>query len=140
MFIDDNLDPYRPVNSGGPERHPHDPLISEIDDASYNSNAQLGYHRTGVTNRTAGTWSNGIPDRSRRIVISEDYLHAGSSLSARQLSINNNSRTSSRCKVIKWPILITLLPVTIPIKTIYWLIQELSIRDNSQDQNLEKLE
>ena len=92
MFIDDNLDPYRPVNAGGPERHPHDPLISEIDDASANSNAQLGYHRTGVTNRTAGTWSNGIPDRSRRIVISEDYLHAGSSLSARQLSINNNSK------------------------------------------------
>ena len=92
MFIDDNLDPYRPVNSGGPERHPHDPLISEIDDASQNSNAQLGYHRTGVTNRTAGTWSNGIPDRSRRIVISEDYLHAGSSLSAKQLSINNNSK------------------------------------------------
>jgi hypothetical protein len=94
MFIDDNLDPYRPDYAGGPERHPHDPLISEIDDANQNSNAQLGYHRTGVTNRTAGAWSNGTPDRSRRIVINEDYLHSGSSLSARQLSINNNSKLS----------------------------------------------
>ncbi|MBT3546084.1 MAG: T9SS type A sorting domain-containing protein, partial [Flavobacterium sp.] len=73
-------------------RHPHDPLISEIDDASENSNAQLGYHRTGVTNRTAGAWSNGTPDRSRRVVISEDYLHNNSSLSARQLTVDSNSK------------------------------------------------
>jgi len=92
VFIDDNLNPYRDLSLGGPERHPHDPLISEIDDASENSNAQLGYHRTGVTNRTAGAWSNGTPDRSRRVVISEDYLHNNSSLSARQLTVDSNSK------------------------------------------------
>ncbi len=94
VFIDDTLNPYRDLSLGGPERHPHDPLISEIDDASQNSNIQLGYHRTGVTNRTAGAWSNGTPDRARRIVISEDYLHNSSSLSARQLIVNNNSKLS----------------------------------------------
>ena len=94
VFIDDTLNPYRDLSLGGPERHPHDPLISEIDDASQNSNIQLGYHRTGVTNRTAGAWSNGTPDRARRIVISEDYLHNSSSLSARQLTVNNNSKLS----------------------------------------------
>ena len=89
-FIDDNLNPY----SGGPDRHPHDPLISEIDDASQNSNIQLGYHTTGETVRTGGAWSSGIPDRSRRVRINEDYNHIGSSLSARQLTVNNNSKLS----------------------------------------------
>ena len=28
-FVDDSLDPYRDLASGGPERHPHDPLLSE---------------------------------------------------------------------------------------------------------------
>jgi hypothetical protein len=100
VFIDDTLNPYRDLSLGGPERHPHDPLISEIDDASENSNAQLGYHRTGVTNRTAGAWSNGTPDRARRIVISEDYLHNSSSLSTRQLTVNNNSKLSINNNVL----------------------------------------
>ena len=49
VFIDDNLDPYRPGADGGAERHPHDPLMSEILNASENSNMQLGYHRSGET-------------------------------------------------------------------------------------------
>ncbi|MDB4226378.1 T9SS type A sorting domain-containing protein, partial [Flavobacteriaceae bacterium] len=100
VFIDDNLNPYRDDAVGGAERHPHDPLISEIDDASENSNAQLGYHRTGVTNRTAGAWSNGTPDRSRRVVISEDYLHNNSSLSARQLTVDSNSKLTIQDKLL----------------------------------------
>ena len=75
VFIDDNLDPYRPDTVGGAERHPHDPLMSEILNASENSNMQLGYHRSGETVRIAGAWNNGIPDRSRRVIINEDYLH-----------------------------------------------------------------
>ena len=100
VFIDDNLDPYRDAVSGGPERHPHDPLISEIDNAIENSNTQLGYHRIGITRRIDGNWSNGTPDRARRIVISEDYLHNSSSLSARQLIVNNNSKLSINNNVL----------------------------------------
>ena len=92
VFIDDNLDPYRPDADGGAERHPHDPLMSEILSASENSNMQLGYHRTGETFRIGGAWNNGTPDRSRRVVISEDYLHNNSSLSARQLTVDSNSK------------------------------------------------
>jgi len=92
-FIDDSLNPYRDAASGGPERHPHDPLISEIGDATnQNSNAQIGYHRTGETTRIAGAWNNGTPDKSRRIIINQDYLHSGSILSARELTLGNNSK------------------------------------------------
>ena len=96
VFIDDNLDPYRDAVSGGPERHPHDPLISEIDNAIENSNSQLGYHRIGITRRIDGNWSNGIPDSARRVVISEDYHHDANSLEAKakKLTINNNSKFS----------------------------------------------
>jgi len=92
VFIDDNLNPYRDDAVGGAERHPHDPLMSEILSASENSNMQLGYHRTGETFRIGGAWNNGTPDRSRRVVISEDYLHNNSSLSARQLTVDSNSK------------------------------------------------
>ena len=84
VFIDDSLNPYRDAASGGPERHPHDPLISEIGaPTNQNSNAQIGYHRTGETTIIAGAWNNGTPDKSRRIIINQDYLHSGSILSAR---------------------------------------------------------
>ena len=93
VFIDDSLNPYRDAASGGPERHPHDPLISEIGaPTNQNSNAQIGYHRTGETTRIAGAWNNGTPDKSRRIIINQDYLHSGSILSARELTLGNNSK------------------------------------------------
>ena len=96
VFIDDNLDPYRDAVSGGPQRHPHDPLISEIDNAIENSNSQLGYHRIGITRTINGNWTNGIPDRARRVLISEDYHYDTNSLEAKakKLTINNKSKLS----------------------------------------------
>ena len=101
VFVDDNLNPYLGINLENPERHPHDPLMSEILNASENSNMQLGYHRSGETVRIAGAWNNGIPDRSRRVIINEDYLHNdGSDLSARQLTIDNNSKLTIQDKLL----------------------------------------
>ena len=94
VFIDDALDPYRPDTSGGPERHPHDPLISEVMGSISSKNQSLGYHRIGSTSYSNGNWDNGLPDRSRSIIISEDYNHTGSSLPARQLTVNSNSTLS----------------------------------------------
>ena len=91
-FVDDSLDPYRDAVSGGPERHPHDPLLSEVQGSVPDKNQGLGYHRTGSTGITGGAWGNGEPDRSRRVAILEDYNHTGSNLSARQLSIQGNSQ------------------------------------------------
>ncbi|MFY0631873.1 MAG: Ig-like domain-containing protein [Flavobacteriaceae bacterium] len=93
-FVDDALDPYRAAVQGSPERHAHDPLISEVNTSSSNKNQALGYHRSGATNRTANAWSNGEPDRSRRVSIDEDYAHTGSNLSARQLTVVNDSKLS----------------------------------------------
>ncbi|WP_299050476.1 MBG domain-containing protein [uncultured Polaribacter sp.] len=90
-FVDDNLDPYRDLASGGPERHPHDPLISEISNADPNSNLSMGVHRTNPTSRTGGNWSNGVPDRTRRVVIAEDY-ETTSKLSAKELTINSGRK------------------------------------------------
>ena len=93
VFKDDTLDPYRPAVDGGAERHPHDPLLSEVSGSSTSENQSLGYHRTGATTYN-GSWDNGLPDRSRSIIVSTDYNHTGSSLSARQLTVNNNSTLS----------------------------------------------
>jgi hypothetical protein len=92
VFVDDNLDPYLGINLENPERHPHDPLISEITATNQNSNAQMGYHRTGSTTYTGGSWNNGTPDKSRRIIINEDYFHSGTVLSSRELTLDNNSK------------------------------------------------
>ena len=91
-FVDDSLDPHRAATSGGPERHPHDPLLSEISNPNSESNIQLGLHRAGITSRISDAWSNGYPDRSRRVSIDEDYNHMSSSLSARTLTVNNGSK------------------------------------------------
>ena len=117
VFIDDNLDPYRPDTVGGAERHPHDPLMSEILNASENSNMQLGYHRSGETVRIAGAWNNGIPDRSRRVIINEDYLHNdGSDLSARQLTIDNNSKLTIQDKLLIVSDLVTITGINDEIR------------------------
>ena len=94
-FIDD-----RPVANGGldpytnpPQRHPHDPYLSEITSGvDLEANALLGLHRFAPTIRTGNSWSNGFPDRSRHVSINEDYNHTSSRLSARKLEINNNSK------------------------------------------------
>ncbi|ARV07428.1 hypothetical protein BTO04_12335 [Polaribacter sp. SA4-10] len=93
-FINSALDPYRVLASGGPERHPHDPLISEIISADTNANTLLGLHKIGLTTRLAESWSNGFPDRSRHVVISNDYNHKNSRLSARKLVVNENIKLS----------------------------------------------
>ena len=117
VFIDDNLDPYRPGADGGAERHPHAPLMSDILNASENSNMQLGYHRSGETVRIAGAWNNGIPDRSRRVIINEDYLHNdGSHLSARQLTIDNNSKLTIQDKLLIVSDLVTITGINDEIR------------------------
>lgn len=89
-FVDDALDPYRDAGSGGPERHPHDPLLSEVQNSVADRNQGLGYHRTNSTGITGGAWGNGEPDRSRRVSILEDYNHSGSTLSARRLIVDDD--------------------------------------------------
>ncbi|QNM84411.1 T9SS type A sorting domain-containing protein [Polaribacter pectinis] len=88
----DYLDPYKLLGDGGPERHPHDPLISEIINSNTDANTRLGLHRINVTTRTGNVWNNGFPDRSRHTVVEENYNHIGSRLSARKLVVNNNSK------------------------------------------------
>ena len=90
-FLDDNLNPYRDLAEGGPERHPHDPLYSEITNASPNSNTLLGLHKIKSTSRNGNNWTNGIPDRSRFIIVQENYTHNNNTLKARKLEVNNNS-------------------------------------------------
>ncbi|WP_299045510.1 hypothetical protein [uncultured Polaribacter sp.] len=91
-FIDDNLNPYRDLAEGGPERHPHSPLFSEIIKANKNANILLGLHRINPTERVNGVWTNGYPDRSRFVVVKEDYEHDSISLTARKLKVKNNSK------------------------------------------------
>lgn len=93
-FVDDALDPYRAIGLGGPERHVHAPILSEVNTSVADKNQGLGYHRVGTTIRSGGAWSNGLPDRSRSVAVDEDYNHTGSSFSARAVTINNNSKLS----------------------------------------------
>ena len=76
-FVDDGLNPYRDLANGGPERHPNAPLLSEIDNAhtkNLESNIAFGKHRFGPTHYTGGEWTNGVPDRTRRVVIDENHV------------------------------------------------------------------
>jgi hypothetical protein len=117
VFVDDDLDPYRSATNGGAERHPHDPLVSEVSNSSTDKNQCLGYHRTGKTTRIAGAWNNGIPDRSRRVIINEDYLHNdGSHLSARQLTIDNNSKLTIQDKLLIVSDLVTITGINDEIR------------------------
>lgn len=92
LYIDPVLDAYSVLASGGPERHPHAPLTSDIINANVASNTLLGLHKITSTTRINNTWSNGFPDRSRNVVIIENYTHSGSKFSARKLSISNDSK------------------------------------------------
>ena len=94
VFKNDALDPYRLLGAGGSERHPHDPLISEIESSNAEANTLLGLHRINITTRTGAAWSNGFPDRSRFVVIDEDYNHTSSRLSARKLTVNATKKLS----------------------------------------------
>ncbi|WP_299012127.1 T9SS type A sorting domain-containing protein [uncultured Polaribacter sp.] len=92
-FIDDSILPFgNPLADPNDGRHPHAPLVSEVINANTNANTLLGLHRINVTTRTANNWSNGAPDRSRAVVINEDYNHNSGTLSARELTVNNNTK------------------------------------------------
>ncbi|WP_340914428.1 PA14 domain-containing protein [Polaribacter butkevichii] len=93
-FIDDNIDAYQAGYGGdisSTKRHPQDPLISEIEDSNTQANTLLGLHQIEETTTNANnTWDNGYPDRSRYVVIDEDYNHTGSRFSARKLDVNTS--------------------------------------------------
>ncbi|ARV05438.1 hypothetical protein BTO04_01450 [Polaribacter sp. SA4-10] len=94
VFIDDTLDPYRLLAAGGAQRHPHDPLISEIESANTDANTLLGLHRVDITTRNGAAWDNGYPDRSRFVVIDENYNHTTARLSARKLTVDASKKLS----------------------------------------------
>ncbi len=92
VFIDDAIAPYQSGTGGdvgGIERHPQDPLISEIKNSDQQANTLLGLHRINKTIRENDDWNNGFPDRSRYVVIDQYYNHTGSRLSARKLEVNS---------------------------------------------------
>ncbi|WP_165733992.1 T9SS type A sorting domain-containing protein [Polaribacter sp. 20A6] len=90
-FIDDEITTYTDLLTDATiERHAHDPLLSEIASAKVNANTRPGFHRFGLTDRISGDWSNGYPDRSREVVISESYEHI-EKLSARKLEVKSNT-------------------------------------------------
>jgi len=99
-FVDDNLNPYRDLTEGGPERHPHDPLFSEIITADAEANILLGLHRIGGTIRTAGVWSNGTPDRSRFVTIQQDYQENDNTVNIRRLKIDGGSKLTMNNKLL----------------------------------------
>ena len=76
------------------QRHPHDPLLSEITSSPSNTNITIGVHNFGPTKTTAGNWDNGTPDRSRTVVINENYTHSGGPLNADKLEITAGNRLS----------------------------------------------
>ena len=90
-FVKDELNPYRDLAEGGPERHPHAPLLSEIQSALPESNIALGFHRTGPTIVRSNNWDNGLPDKTRNVIIPENYS-TNYQLDSRNLTINNASK------------------------------------------------
>ena len=94
-FIDDDIITYSDdANDNTIERHAHDPLLSEIATANDEANIKPGLHRFLFTDRTtvlgSSVWTNGYPDRSRNVKVSEDYNHTGK-LSARKLEVKESS-------------------------------------------------
>jgi hypothetical protein len=92
VFIDDAIDTYTESLDANAGRHPHDPLVSEIINSDTDANTLLGLHRINVTTRTGGAWDNGVPDRSRFVIVAEDFNHTTGSLSARKLTVNDNRK------------------------------------------------
>ncbi|OAD45843.1 Ig-like domain-containing protein [Polaribacter atrinae] len=96
VFIDDAITPYQPIgeaNISGTKRHPQDPLISEILNSDTEANTLLGLHRIKITTSTASSnvYTNGFPDRSRSVVIDQDFEHTGNRLSARKLKVETGT-------------------------------------------------
>lgn len=103
VFVDDNLDPYRTLANGGPERHPNAPLLSEVNNANTTSNTRLGVHHLGTTSISSGTWTNGTPDKSRSVIINEDYEEDSTPLLARKLNVTGDNTLT----VTNQPLIVT---------------------------------
>ncbi|WP_405604456.1 LamG-like jellyroll fold domain-containing protein [Polaribacter sp. Asnod1-A03] len=95
VFIDDLIQTYSIIgdeeDSSSEKRHPEAPLISEIQSSENEANTLLGLHRIDITRRTGTSWSNGYPDRSRFVVIEEDF-NGDLRFSARKLTVNAGSK------------------------------------------------
>ncbi|WP_340767729.1 T9SS type A sorting domain-containing protein [Polaribacter tangerinus] len=93
-FIDDAIVDYTD-NQDDPslERHPHAPLLSEINTALATDNMRPGVHKVGPTVYQSGAWSNGTPDRSRKVRVLEDYT-TSSLFGVRALEVDNGSTFS----------------------------------------------
>ncbi|MCL7762366.1 T9SS type A sorting domain-containing protein [Polaribacter sp. Z014] len=94
-FINDDIISYSDeANDNTIERHAHDPLLSEIATANDEANIKPGLHRFQFTDRTtvlsSSVWTNGYPDRSRNVKVSENYNHIGK-FSARKLEVKESS-------------------------------------------------
>ncbi|WP_343328848.1 T9SS type A sorting domain-containing protein [Polaribacter staleyi] len=92
-FIDDAIPTYEKVGepaTATTKRHPQDPLISEIITTNTEANTLLGLHRVDktISNSSSNTWTNGFPDRSRSVVIDQNFEHTGNRLSARKLKVD----------------------------------------------------
>ncbi len=92
VFIDDAIDTFAQSLDANAGRHPHAPLVSEITGSNTDANTLLGLHRIDVTTRTGNAWNNGFPDRSRFVIINQDYNHVSSKLSARKLTVNASNK------------------------------------------------
>ncbi|PQJ71745.1 T9SS type A sorting domain-containing protein [Polaribacter butkevichii] len=90
-FIDDAIETYQSgynIADADPKRHSQDPLISEITTSDLKANTLLGLHKVDkTTTNVDGSWDNGFPDRSRSVVVDENYNHSNSRLSARKLEV-----------------------------------------------------
>ena len=97
VFIDDAIVSYQPIGNTtvvGTKRHPQDPLTSEIISSNPEANTLLGLHRINITtsNSSSNTWTNGFPDRSRSVVIDQDFEHTNNTLSARKLKVDVSTK------------------------------------------------
>jgi hypothetical protein len=96
VFIDDAINTYQSgygLEDSSSKRHSQDALISEIKSSNADANTLLGLHRIKETTRnTNGTWDNGFPDRSRYVVIDENYTHTDNRLSARKLKVATSNK------------------------------------------------
>ncbi|QVY64040.1 T9SS type A sorting domain-containing protein [Polaribacter sp. Q13] len=106
VFIDDAIETYQSgyvTADSNTKRHPEDPLISEIKNSDKQANTLLGLHRIKeTTTNKDGTWDNGFPDRSRYVIVDQDYNHINNRLSARKLKVakNNELRVTDQLLVV----------------------------------------
>ncbi|ARV16046.1 DUF11 domain-containing protein [Polaribacter sp. SA4-12] len=94
-FIDDSIpvlgdtDPI-PATT----RHANAPLLSEVKSPNAQANNGLGLHRIDPTIRISNAWSNGYPDKSRSVIIQENYENFSNSLKARKIDVQGSNTLS----------------------------------------------